>query len=152
MRDKLFEYLRSLVPSWPEYVVQDFLYKGFKGNANKAKDFIQNVFPEEFGIAADKVKWVNKPVHITIDVFEPNTREILEQRMGGATMTGAQNDLQRHATQKQMVAAAPSKEPVIMCQTSKGFILMEGMHRTTQSLKNWPQGYDQNAWYFRGGI
>lgn len=152
MRDKLFDYLRSLLPTWPVYVIQDFIYKGFKKNPDKAKDWIDNVFPEAFGIKATDAKWLNQSVRITIDAFEPDTRAILEQRMGGSVMKGAANDLQRHNTQQQLLATGPSKEPVIMCHTSKGWMLMEGMHRTSQSLKKWPEGYDQNTWYFKSGI
>jgi hypothetical protein len=32
-RDRMYQYIRSIVPTWPEYIVKDWLY------ANQAKPF-----------------------------------------------------------------------------------------------------------------
>lgn len=149
---KSFEDLRSLVPNWPDYVAQDLLYKGWQKRPEQTEMFIRQYFEEAFGVAPAKVRWKNSLIPITINIFEPNSRQIIEQRMAGEVMQGAENDLERHATQEKLLADGPSKEPIIMCRTSKGWALMEGFHRTCASLKKWPNGYKQNAWWFKGGV
>ena len=37
-RDRMYQYIRSIVPTWPEYVVQDWLYKGRGKNKNYTTD------------------------------------------------------------------------------------------------------------------
>ena len=38
LRDRMYQYIRSIVPTWPEYVVQDWLYKGRGKNKNYNTD------------------------------------------------------------------------------------------------------------------
>lgn len=128
------------------------LAAAFKKNPQQIALFLSTYFEEGFGVKPANVNWKNSVMTITLNIFEPDSRDIIEQRMGGGVMKGAENDLARHATQEKLLAAGPSTEPIIMCQTTKGWKLMEGFHRTCASLKNWPKGYKQNCWWFKAGI
>ena len=45
-----------------------------------------------------------------------------------------------------MVQSGPSKEPIILINNGNQYELLEGWHRTIQSLEMWPEGYEQIAW------
>ena len=71
----------------------------------------------------------------------------LQQRKGGsANPYQVPKDTERHTTQQQLIAQGPSREPIIVMQTPQGYELVEGWHRTIQSLAKWPRGYKQVAW------
>lgn len=147
MRNKLFEYFQSLVPNWPPYVVNEIIYKGFKNNPKQAESWLKTIYSPHFGYKEpNEFRWQLKTIPVNINYFEPNSKKILELGMGGQQMQGAKNDLERHTAQEKLLKNQPSKEPVIFAQTSKGYELIEGRHRTIRSLINWPQGYQQPAW------
>jgi len=155
MRDRLFQYLQSLVPNWPPYVVKDWIYQAHKGkdefyrrDPNQAAEFLQYVATNSGYSDPKQIQWQLQVLPMRMDLFDKNTRAQLESRVGGQSHNAYNSD-QRHATQANMVANAPSQEPVIMAITPSGYCLIEGWHRTVESLKNWPQGYNQKAWTYK---
>jgi hypothetical protein len=149
IRDRTLEYLQSQVPSWPPYIVQDFVYKGFKNNPDQSGGWLEKFAKWTGHNSPNDIRWQLKTIPVKFESFDQNTQEILRQRMGGGVMQGTPNDQERHAVQAKKLAQAPSQEPIIVAITPSGYSLQEGWHRTVQSLKNWPEGYKQSAWVFQ---
>lgn len=138
LRNSALDIIKSKFPNMPRYVLIDFVYKNYKNDMESLDELV-----EKF----KNVQWKQEAITITPDIFEPQTAERLQQRKGGASSSfKVSNDEDRHSTQKQLVAQAPSTEPIIIISTPQGYELVEGWHRTIQSLENWPEGYKQNAW------
>lgn len=160
MRDRNFQYLQSLVPSWPPYVVQDFIYKGFKNKPDKAKQWLQYLATNNGFGTANEMQWQLTTVHITFDVFDQNTKIMLQERIEeekarqqgiqtpdqGNIGGGAVKNQQRMNTQADLLKKQPSQEPIIVVQHPQGLRLEEGWHRTVVTLINLPQGYNQKAY------
>ena len=160
-RDRMYQYIKSIVPTWPDYIVKDWLY------ANQAKPYGREAtitpsdktfatlkvgIPEQLadiGLTVD-TKWQLVPnVKFTMDMWEPKTLKRLQARAGGSSKSAdpdvhiPTNDAERHATQAALVQqqGGVRKEPVIIIKTSKGYELLEGWHRTIQHFAANPQGY-----------
>ena len=145
LRDKNLEYLKSKFPKMPEYVVQDLVYQGYRDNPGLLDD------PQERKDWVDdfvKMDWKLEELKVTLDIFDDDTKKRLTQRAGGkpAVTHVAPKDKQRHQTQKQLIQKGPSQEPIIVISGPNGYDLIEGWHRTIQSLEQWPDGYKQIAW------
>ena len=138
LRGSALDYFQQMFPNMPRYVVQDFVYKNYRNNPEEAKHLL-----DEFG----DMRWKQEAINVSIDAFDPETRRRIEARAGG-TVNPFQvpKDEERHATQQKLLAAGPSQEPIIVVETPRGYELIEGWHRTIQSLQMWPEGYKQNAW------
>lgn len=159
LRERVFQYLKSLVPNWPDYVVMDMVYKGYKKIASEkseqfaiedAKRYLKD-FPTWHGYNnANDIQWKLETIPIKLDLFEPNSQRTLMKRMGGATHDAPKN-IQRHQTQAELQKkrGAPSQEPIIIAKKREGYDLLEGWHRTIEALKEWPEGYEQRAWTFQ---
>jgi len=137
--------LQSLVPNWPPYVVKDLIYKGGK-SPEEAGKWLQSLAVWTGYSNPNQIQWKSEVLPIKLELFDRESQAILSQRMGGATMQGARNDMARHQTQAKLVQDKPSEEHIIVIKTPTGYSLREGMHRTIASLKNWPEGYQQQAW------
>jgi hypothetical protein len=161
-RDRMYQYIRSIVPTWPEYIVKDWLY------ANQAKPFGRqsNITPADrsfatlrafipkmladIGLTVD-TKWQLVPnMKFTMDMWEPKTKQRLIARAGGkstelvpSTMAPNMKDAERHATQASLAKQQGGirKEPVIIIKTPQGYELLEGWHRTIQHFAKYPDGY-----------
>jgi len=134
----VMQYLNSILPNMPEYVLKDLVYTNYKNDLKSAKELIP-----EYG----KLKWSKETLTITIDVFDSFTRKKLASRAGGlANPDQVPNDTERHATQQKLIQAEPSQEPIIVLEGLDGYELLEGWHRTIQSLQKWPEGYKQVTW------
>jgi len=151
-RDRMFQYLRSIVPGWPEYVVKDLLYSNFaKGNAVKSSYYnFENVkdhldFMLSYTGLDFNSKWQFVPnMKFTMDMWEPDTKAKIVARAGGSKNPyHIPKDAERHATQSALAKKEGGirKEPVIMVKTTKGYDLIEGWHRTIQHFVAHPEGY-----------
>jgi hypothetical protein len=156
-RDRMYQYIKSIVPGFPDYVVKDWLYANFaRGDTqgpNWSFDTIGKDIPnilKDMGLSVD-TKWQLVPnVKFTMDMWEPKTKERLLARAGGkpselvpSTMSPYMKDAERHATQAKLAQqqGGVRTEPVIIIKTSKGYELLEGWHRTIQHFAANPQGY-----------
>jgi hypothetical protein len=144
-RKGLYNYLKQEFPSFPDYIVYDFLYQ-------QAKTIDSQEQLEEwlYGIKKDysHLRWTLKNIPITISSFNPETiRKFKERGMGQSNPYGVRNDEERNATQRDMIIKnGVSKEPIIVVKTNNGYELLEGWHRTMQHLNTFPQGYTGPAW------
>ena len=153
LRDKMFQYVKSLLPTWPDYVLKDWLVPN-KGNfSNLPVDAVKNGIMEKVqgaGLTAD-TKWQLIPdMKFTMDMFDPKTKQLLVGRAGGSSDLGMDipKDKERHATQAALAQqqGGVSKEPVLLIKTAAGYELLEGWHRTIQHFVKYPDGYTGSAY------
>jgi hypothetical protein len=148
-RNSLFAFVKQHFPTWPDYVLKDFLYPQAKGIRNQAEldDFLKRN-KQEFG----NCKWTLTKLPITMDIFTPKTQQMIKSREGGSSNPfQVPRDAERHSQQLQMIQQkGVSAEPIIVAKLSNGYDLIEGWHRTIQHLKAFPQGYTSPAWVCTG--
>ena len=147
-RDRLLQYVKSLLPNYPEYVLKDWLVPN-KGNFSNLPDTdLKNGIMEKLKLAGltPNTKWQLVPnMQFTMDMFEPMTKQRLIGRAGGSSDLGMgiPRDKERHATQAALAQqqGGVRKEPVLLIKTDKGYELLEGWHRTIQHFAKYPDGY-----------
>lgn len=148
-RNSLFAFVKQQFPTWPDYVLKDFLYAQAKGIRDQAEldDFLKRN-KQDFG----NCKWTLTKLPITFDIFTPKTQRMLASREGGSSNPfQVPRDAERHAQQSQMIQQkGASAEPIIVAKLSNGYDLIEGWHRTIQHLKTFPEGYTGPAWVCTG--
>jgi|LakMenEpi03Aug12_release.lakeMendotaPanAssembly.Ray.scaffolds.fasta_scaffold140448_2 hypothetical protein len=162
-RNRMFQYIKSVLPTWPDYVLRDWIYNLAKGDHQagayfKADDDFNWGFNRETilkivqdsGLSPD-TKWQLVPnMQFTLDMFEPNSKRKLIGRAGGHSDMGMgiTRDKERHATQAQLARqqGGVRKEPVILIKTGQGYELVEGWHRTIQHFAMYPEGYSGPAY------
>ena len=148
-RNSLFAFVKQQFPTWPDYVLKDFLYAQAKGIRDQAEldDFLKRN-KQDFG----NCKWTLTKLPITFDIFTPKTQRMLASREGGSSNPfQVPRDAERHALQSQMIQQkGVSAEPIIVAKLSNGYDLIEGWHRTIQHLKTFPEGYTGPAWVCTG--
>lgn len=165
-RDRMYQYIKSMVPTWPDYVVKDWLYANFaRGNvqtANYSFDTLGKDLPKilaDTGLTVD-TKWQLVPnMKFTMDIWEPKTLKRLQARAGGSSKSAdpevhiPARDAERHATQAALAKQQGGirKEPVIIIKTPQGYELLEGWHRTIQHFAQYPDGYTGPAYVATAG-
>jgi GNAT superfamily N-acetyltransferase len=144
-RNSLFAFVKQHFPSWPDYVLKDFLYQQAKGirNQEELDDFIKRN-RNDFG----KVQWRLEKLPITMNIFTPKTQRMLVSREGGsANPYQVPRDAERHSQQLKMIQQkGVSEEPIIVAKLNNGYDLIEGWHRTIQHLQVYSKGYTAPAW------
>lgn len=160
-RDRMYQYIKSIVPGFPDYVVKDWLYANLARGATQGPGWsfdtigkdIPNIL-KDIGLSVD-TKWQLVPnMKFTMDMWEPKTLKRLQARAGGVAGVADDDvhiparDAERHATQAQLAQqqGGVRKEPVILIKTSNGYALLEGWHRTIQHFHKFPDGYTGPAY------
>ena len=152
-RDRLLQYVKSLLPTWPEYVLKDWLVPNKGDFSNLPADALKNSVMEKVqgaGLTTNS-KWQLVPnMKFTMDMFDPKTKQLLIGRAGGSSDLGMgiPKDKERHATQAALAQqqGGVRKEPVLLIKTAKGYELLEGWHRTIQHFVKYPNGYTGPAY------
>ena len=148
-RNALYDFVKSKFPTWPEYVLKDFLYSQTKHmrDEEELKDFLERN-QKDFG----QVKWRLEKLPITLDIFTPKTQRMIKQREGGSSNPyQVPKDAERHAQQLKMIQQQGVRtEPIIVAKLNNGYDLIEGWHRTIQHLQQYPEGYTGPAWVAYG--
>jgi hypothetical protein len=156
-RDKMYQYIKSIVPTWPDYVVKDWLYANLGRGAAQGPDWSvrdmgQNVtgIINAQGLSID-TKWQLVPnMKFTMDMWIPEVVAKLNARAGGKPHPEFEipRDAERHATQAHLAQqqGGVRKEPVILAKRPDGYDLIEGWHRTIQHFAQYPDGYTGPAW------
>jgi hypothetical protein len=152
-RDRLLQYVKSLLPTWPDYVLKDWLVPNKGDFSNLPTDALKNAVMEKVqgaGLTPNS-KWQLVPnMKFTMDMFDPMTKQRLVGRAGGTSDLGMgiPKDKERHATQAALAQqqGGVRKEPVLLIKTAKGYELLEGWHRTIQHFAKYPQGYTGPAY------
>jgi len=160
-RDRMYQYLKSIVPTWPDYIVKDWLYANFARGATQTPNWSFEatgkdipIMLKDMGLSVD-TKWQLVPdMKFTMNMWEPKTLKRLQARAGGNSKSAdpdvhiPANDAERHATQAALAQkqGGVRKEPVIIIKTSQGYELLEGWHRTIQHFAMYPNGYTGPAY------
>ena len=160
-RDRMYQYIKNLVPNWPDYIVKDWLYANFaRGNvqtANYSFDTLSKDLPKilaDTGLSTN-TQWRLVPnMKFTMDMWEPKTLKRLQARAGGSSKSTdpevhiPARDAERHTTQAALAQqqGGVRKEPVIIIKTPQGYELLEGWHRTIQHFAMYPEGYTGPAY------
>ena len=151
-RDAAFKWLKNYLPTWPDYVVRDWLYNHFRGDWDASGDEAQTVIQRTLdgeGMTP-QTRWKFVPdFHFTFDNLDPDTVRRIKERQGGAVNPyGIPKDAERHATQATLAAqqGGVRDEPVILKKVGNKYELLEGWHRTIQHFKQFPNGYRGPAW------
>jgi hypothetical protein len=152
-RDRLLQYVKSLLPTWPEYVLKDWLVPNKGDFSNLPADALKNSVMEKLQLVglSPNTKWQLVPnMKFTLDMFNPMSKERLIGRAGGHSDMGLDvpKDKERHATQAALAQqqGGVRKEPVLLIKTAKGYELLEGWHRTIQHFVKYPEGYTGPAY------
>lgn len=145
LRSGYFEFLKNKCPNVPAYVLKDLILKNTKNNRNSKDDREHFQWMIDFANSHD---WKYENINITLETFDPHTRELLTTRIHqmDSDWGGVPHDQQRHQKQQELISSGPSNEPIIGVIVDDGLELVEGWHRTIQSLMKWPDGYKQIAW------
>lgn len=138
LRQPMVGYLKDTFPKVPDYVIKDFIYPIIKDDPKWAKEWKSTWLSDS--------TWKLETITVTLDIFIPRIRQKLKRRIEGENPDLVPRDAERHQKQKEIIKAGPSKEPIIMIKRNDGYELIEGWHRTIQSLLAWPEGYEQAAW------
>ena len=163
-RDRMFDYVKQVLPTWPDYVLRDWIYNLARGDHQAGagydpqdpswgfnKKTILRLIGFE-GMTPD-TKWQFVPdFEFKLENLHPDTQRRIRERAGGTKNPfGIPNDAARHATQASLAQqqGGVRKEPVIGKMTPQGFELIEGWHRTVQHFKMYPEGYRGPAWIAR---
>jgi hypothetical protein len=147
LRDKTYQYIKSLLPKWPDYILKDLVYPNVKRSGDIKEDI--SFMLRGMGLSAD-TKWQLIPdMQFAPDMWNAESTRMLKSRAAGDDM-GMQipRDAERHDTQAQLAQqqGGVRDEPVIMVKHAKGYELIEGWHRTVQHFAKYPQGYTGPAW------
>jgi len=152
-RDRLLQYVKSLLPTWPDYVLKDWLVPNKGDFSNLPTDALKNGVMEKVqgaGLTPNS-KWQLVPdMKFTMDMFDPMTKQRLIGRAGGSSDLGMgiPKDKERHATQAALAQqqGGVRKEPVLLIKSANGYELLEGWHRTIQHFHKFPDGYTGPAY------
>jgi hypothetical protein len=130
-RGGAMQYLKQLLPSTPDYVLQDFVYKHYKND-------LKNIEPDIIEWL-NTLQWQKKNVNITMEVFDDFTQNRLKQLVGDTSQTQDP----RYATQQDIVkkTGSVSGEPIILTVDDGKYELQEGWHRTVAGFKAYPDGF-----------
>ena len=152
-RDRLLQYVKSLLPNYPEYVLKDWLVPNKGDFSNLPDTDLKNGIMEKLKLAGLTLntKWQLVPnMKFTMGMFEPMSKQRLIGRAGGNSDMGLDvpRDKERHATQAALAQqqGGVRKEPVLLIKTDKGYELLEGWHRTIQHFVKYPDGYTGPAY------
>jgi len=161
-RDAMFQFVKSVLPKWPDYVLKDWIYGLARGDHQAgaggwAEDpewgFNRRTILKmiaENGLSPD-TQWQLVPnMKFTLDMFDPKSKQKLIGRAGGHSDLGMGilRDKERHATQAALAQqqGGVRKEPVLLLKTATGYELLEGWHRTIQHFHMYPDGYTGPAY------
>jgi hypothetical protein len=152
LRAGVLQNITRVVPDWPEYVIKDWLYSyANMFNRVKGRPFTGSDLESLLDRAGLDIntRWrFRAKQSFDMYMWAQQTIDQLDLRAGGRPSKTVPRDIERHATQAKLIqkSGGISTEPVIMLDTSAGFVLVEGWHRTIQHFAKHPDGYVGPAW------
>jgi len=159
VQNKIMQYMQSLVPNWPIYVVNDLLYSNHKNDPREVSVFLKYLASEYGYKDSNQMQWKLEDITIIKDIFDDDTqRRMMERGMGQLNPYMVPNDTQRHQGAATRLQQNPNirvrgyvgtvvNEPIIIIKWKNGkYALLEGWHRTMQMILAHPEGYQQKAY------
>ena len=154
MRDKnIYRQMRPFFNRAPDYVFKELFYAHRGFFKTTFEEMLDNEVDDEdiddvFLEWAD-LKWHKKVIDVSINSFTPEVQKLMREReFGSVNLKDVPKDDKRTLVQRQLAAkrSGGNNEPVILLNTSVGYDLLEGWHRTMSILKHEPTGAKLNAW------
>jgi hypothetical protein len=145
VRNAALQYIKRLLPSWPDYIIYDWIYKM---NKTPNPDNIKLMLNDE-GLSPNTQWKLISNMKFNMKMWDPWTINMLTQRAGGkSNPMEVPNDAERHTTQAILAKQQGGirREPVIIIKKHDGYELIEGWHRTIQHFNLYPDGYVGPAW------
>lgn len=138
VRDAFLAYVKRKFPKMPDYVARDLIYKNSK---NFPKD-VAGVWTQYYG----RYNWkLVKDFAVNDKVWDTETLERINRNMKSADDNLYPNNKKRFMQQRKMVQQRGiSSEPIIVEESREEqgkYTLLEGLHRTVETLRANPQGY-----------
>ena len=137
MRGGILRLIQDNLPSWPKFVIKDFVYPTL---SNASNDQIQEFFDEY-----RHVKWdLRRDITFTIDSFIPETQDLLNDRLSGdVSHLHIPHDQQRHSYQKHQIQqfGIPTTPIIVFQHPDQKYEVLEGWHRITQLFTLHPEGF-----------
>ncbi|GAG86020.1 unnamed protein product [marine sediment metagenome] len=140
---------------WPDYVIKELLIAQGRRlhtpeDYEQLKDDIKT-WLKDFPVKA----WKLENRNLTLDSFNDWSKKELVRRVGElqqlsqGTLAASDQTLdpaRQQRMQDRLKQQGPTQEPIIAFQKPDGLELMEGWHRTQQSLALFPEGYPARIW------
>lgn len=137
-RDAFLAYVKQKFPRMPDYVARDLIYK----NSKKYPENVAGVWTSYYG--SYDWKLVNE-FKVDNKIWDAETLGRIQRNMRTADSDSNPKDKQRFAQQRKMVQQKGiSREPIIVEESREQpgkYTLLEGLHRTVETLRANPQGY-----------
>ena len=170
-RDRMLQYIKQVLPTYPDYVIKDLVYNIARGKwPKKYSKFDENSIIDMLtyiGLEAD-TPWKLEKLNFNIDMFEEESKRMLMRDIQEQTRNAQFNkvlqtasgkiqeneydtrtDDERHDAQAKLAQqqGGVRNEPVILIVQPDGkYKLIEGWHRTAQHFVLHPNGYVGPAW------
>lgn len=155
-RNGLIQVMQRILPSWPEYVIKDWIAQPYKKDTdikNLRFNILKHVLRE--GLTPYTTWLYDDKLVFKTELFTDWTRDKLSAGWIGSRnpqLLDLNDDL-RYSTQLRLIKEnGISRQPVIVIMTGGKYHLLEGWHRTVQNLKCFPQGYVGPAWIAKRNI
>ena len=147
------EIIRKILPTWPEYVIKDWISSRIK-NQEDLKNLTGWLVDLNKMVEPNSWK-LHQKMFLTFDMLNPRTRYSMKtkRQFGARNPFLIPRDEERNANAEQLVKTKGMENlpPVIMIQHSNGLELCEGWHRTMAAFRLNPEGFYVNAWIGQAG-
>ena len=147
------EIIRKILPTWPEYVIKDWISSRIK-NQEDLKNLTGWLVDLNKMVEPNSCK-LHQKMFLTFDMLNPRTRYSMKtkRQFGARNPFLIPRDEERNANAEQLVKTKGMENlpPVTMIQHSNGLELCEGWHRTMAAFRLHPEGFYVNAWIGQAG-
>ena len=147
------EIIRKTLPTWPEYVIKDWISSRVK-NQEDLKNLTGWLVDLNKMVEPNSWK-LHQKMFLTFDMLNPRTRYSMKtkRQFGARNPFLIPRDEERNANAEQLVKTKGMENlpPVTMIQHSNGLELCEGWHRTMAAFRLHPEGFYVNAWIGQAG-
>ena len=147
------EIIRKALPSWPDYVIKDWISSRIK-NQEDLKNLTG--WLGELNKMVEPNSWkLHQKMFLTFDMLSPKTRYFMKikRNFGEKNPFLIPRDEERSANAEQLVKTKGMENlpPVIMLHHANGLELCEGWHRTMAAFRLHPDGFYINVWIGQAG-
>ena len=140
LRQGLMNYISNKFPNMPKYVAQDLIYNNSKSNPAE----LVKVWVRYYG----SLKWdFNPDFKMSYKILDSESVDSIESYINRSVQPDSMDDKQisRFDKQRELIGKQGiSKLPVILEESREEpgkFTLLEGMHRTTENFRAYPNGF-----------
>ena len=139
----MLAYVKRAFPNMPDYVARDLIYK----NSLQDPSNVKKIWIPYYG----RLSWsFNPALKINRNTWDEETLYDLESQTQSSISTPNPKHAERFDRQRQhLQTQSVSREPIIVQKSTREpgkYTLLEGWHRTVETMKQYPQGYSTPAY------